>query len=138
MVELSQTVGVRQGDNMAPILFLFPMSVFAETLETEWRQEGIEVCTVQSFVGPSLMSGKGKLKGHPPKKYLSRELNAVEILQCLYVNDGAFIFKSREDMTRGLALLYRHFGRLGLEMHIGRRTTASKTECVFFPPPRLL
>ncbi len=38
-------------------------------------------------------------------------------------------------MTRGLALLYRHFGRLGLEMHIGRGTTASKTECIFFPPP---
>ena len=38
-------------------------------------------------------------------------------------------------MTRGLALLYRHFGQLGLEMHIGRRTAALKTECVFFPPP---
>jgi hypothetical protein len=42
-------------------------------------------------------------------------------------------------MTRGLALLYRHFGRLGLEMHIGcGETTPLKTECVFFPPPRLL
>jgi hypothetical protein len=64
-----------------------------------------------------------------------QELSAVEILQCLHVDDGAFIFKLRTDMTHGLALLYRHFGCLGLEMHIGRRETPSKTECVFFPPP---
>jgi hypothetical protein len=42
VVKLPQTVGVRQGDNMAPVLFLFLMSVFAETLEAEWQQEGIE------------------------------------------------------------------------------------------------
>ncbi len=35
VVELTQSVGVRQGDNMAPVLFLFLMSAFAETLETE-------------------------------------------------------------------------------------------------------
>jgi hypothetical protein len=99
---------------------------------------GIEVCTVQSFIGQSLTSGKGKLRGHLPKEYLSRELSAIEILQCLYVDDGAFIFKSSADMTHGLALLYRHFGHLGLDMHIGRGETPSKTECVFFPPPRLL
>ncbi len=132
---MPQTVGVRQGDNMAPVLFLFLMSAFAETLEAEWKKEQIRVCTVRSFVGPSLLSGKGKLRGHLPKEYLSRALTAVEILQCLYVDDGAFIFNSRADMTKGLALLYRHFARLGLEMHIGRGTTASKTECIFFPPP---
>ena len=30
---MSQTVGVRQGDCMAPVLFLFMMMAFAETLE---------------------------------------------------------------------------------------------------------
>jgi hypothetical protein len=94
VVELPQTVGVRQGDNMAPVLFLFLMSVFAETLEAEWKREQIGVCTVRSFVGSSLTSGKGKLRGHLPKEYLSRNLTAVEILQCLYVDDGTFIFKS--------------------------------------------
>ncbi len=34
VVELPQTVGVQQGDNMAPVLFLFLMAAFAETLET--------------------------------------------------------------------------------------------------------
>ena len=138
VVELAQTVGVRQGDNMAPVLFLFLVSAFAETLEAAWKQEQIGVCTVRSYIGSSLTSGKGKLRGHLPKEYLSRDLTAVDILQCLYVDDGAFIFNSRADMTRGLTLLCSHFGRLGLEMHIGRGTVASKTDCMFFPPPRLL
>ena len=133
VVELPQMIEVHEGDNMAPVLFLFLMSAFAETLEAEWKRAGIGVCTVQSFVGQSLTSGKGKLRGHLPKEYLSRNLTAVKILQCLYVDDGAFIFKSREDMTNGLTLLYHHFGRLGLEMHIGHRATTSKTECTFFP-----
>jgi hypothetical protein len=66
---------------------------------------------------------------------MARMLTAVKILQCLYVNNGAFIFTSRADMMQGLALVYCHFGRLGIEMHIGRGETPSKTECVFFPPP---
>ena len=61
VVGLPQMVGVRQGDNMAPVLFLFLMSAFAETLKAEWKQAGIGVCTVCSFVGQSLTSGKGKL-----------------------------------------------------------------------------
>ncbi len=66
---------------------------------------------------------------------MSRVLTAVDIFQCLYVNDGAFIFLSRANMTRGLASVHKHFGRLGLEMHIGRDAAPSKTECIFFPPP---
>ncbi len=46
VVELPQSVGVQQGDNMAPLLFLFLISAFAETLEAEWKCAGIEVCTV--------------------------------------------------------------------------------------------
>ena len=34
--KISQTVGVRQGDCMASVLFLFMVMAFAETLEKEW------------------------------------------------------------------------------------------------------
>jgi hypothetical protein len=37
MEEFHQEVGIRQGDNMAPVLFLFLMTAFAETLEMEWQ-----------------------------------------------------------------------------------------------------
>ena len=93
------TVGVRQGDNMAPVLFLFLMSAFAETLEAEWRAEGIDVCTVRSITGAELAADRGKIRGHLPKEYLSNKLTAIKILQCLYVDDGAIIFSSRASMT---------------------------------------
>ena len=33
--EIPQTIGVRQGDNLSPVLFLFLMSTFAEALEID-------------------------------------------------------------------------------------------------------
>ena len=39
--EIEQTVGVRQGDNLSPVLFLFMMSAFAEALENEWEAKGV-------------------------------------------------------------------------------------------------
>jgi hypothetical protein len=68
---------------MAPLLFLFLMSVFAKTLETEWKNAGIGVYMVQSGIGENLLAGEAKLRGHLPKDYLSQELIAVEILQTL-------------------------------------------------------
>jgi hypothetical protein len=70
------------------------MSAFAETLETEWENAGIGVCTVRLVDGQKLASGEDKPCRHLPEEYLSRELPAVKILQCLYVDNGAFIFAS--------------------------------------------
>ena len=109
---------------MAPVLFLFLMSAFAETLEVAWKEAGIDVCTVRSVTGTRLTAGN-----------LARDLTAVKIFQCLYVDDGAFISSSRDNLIQGIDLIHHHFARLDLEMHIGRGTTPSKMECVFFPPP---
>ncbi len=118
------------------VLFLFLMSASAETLESEWKNANIGVCTVRSVVGSKLAADEGRICGHLPKEYLSPHLTTVEIFQCLYVDDDAFIFSSREDMARGRTFIHKHFARFGLEMHIGHEGTPSKTECVFFPPPR--
>jgi hypothetical protein len=60
----------------------------------------------------------------------------------LYVDDGAFPFATREEMTQGVTVIFDHFARFGLEMHLGYekdgKIQPSKTECVFFPPPRTL
>jgi len=40
---------------------------------------------------------------------------AYSILQCLYVDDGAFPFRTRDDLQRGIELIYHHFVRFGLE-----------------------
>lgn len=34
--EIPQSTGLRQGDNLSPVFFLFPISAPAEALETEW------------------------------------------------------------------------------------------------------
>ena len=54
--EIAQSVGVRQGDNMAPELFLFLMPAAAETLELEWKRAGIEVLTTAHTPDNSLAS----------------------------------------------------------------------------------
>ncbi len=71
VVEISQLVGVRQGDNMAPVLFLFLMSAFAKTLENEWKNAHIKVCTVRSVIGLKLAAGEGQIRSHLPKEYMS-------------------------------------------------------------------
>ena len=41
MEEIMQMVGVRQGDNMAPILFLFLVAAVAQILEQEWEKNDV-------------------------------------------------------------------------------------------------
>ena len=62
----------------------------------------------------------GKICSHTPTMYMSKKLTAYEILQCLYVDDGAFPFGLRDDLKSGMNLIFHHFGRFGLEMHIGQ------------------
>jgi hypothetical protein len=68
--------------------------------------------------------------------FRSKKLARYGILQCLYVDDGAFPFGTREDLQRGMELIYHHFARFRMEMHFGRGNSESKTECVFFPQPQ--
>ena len=53
----------------------------------------------------------------------------------LYVDDEAFIFATREQLKTGMNLIYYQFKKFRLEMHTGRGSKASKTDCVFSPPP---
>ena len=62
---MSQIVGVRQGDCMAPLLFLFMVMAFAETLEKEWTKSGLSMITLQQR--SHLPQDTGKLTGHKVK-----------------------------------------------------------------------
>jgi hypothetical protein len=117
---------------MAPVLFLFLMIAFAKTLEIVWREKEIPILSIILASDDNLINGK--ICSHTPAMFTSKTLTAYEILQCLYVDDGAFLFGTRDDLMKGMELIYHHFSRFGIEMHIGRGTSQSKTECVFFPP----
>ena len=135
ITEIMQSVGVQQGDNMAPVLFLFLMSAAAETLKPAWRQAGIKVLTVAHTPDDEIDNGCD-VRGHTPRMYTSRKLTAYEIYQLLYVDDGAFPFPTRDALIKGLSLVHSHLARFGLEVHIGKDGAPSKTEYVFFPPPQ--
>ncbi len=94
--EIPQTVGVRQGDNMAPILFLFLMTAFAKTLELEWRKLDIPILSVMTAADMHI--AEGKICSHTPAMFKSKKLTAYEILQCLYADDAAFPFGTRKDL----------------------------------------
>jgi hypothetical protein len=52
----------------------------------------------------------------------------------LYVDDGSFIFETKEDMQKGASILYHHMKRFGLLMHIGKDGSKSKMEALYIPP----
>ena len=117
IAEIPQTVGVRQGDNMAPVLFLFLMTAVAENLELVWRDQDIPILSMMTAAVEHF--AEGKICSHMPAMFRSKKLTTYEILQCLYVDDGTFPFGTREDLQRGMELIYRHFTQFELEMHIG-------------------
>ena len=62
---MSQNVGVRQGDCMSPVLFLFMVMAFSETLEKEWTKVGLSMIKLQqSSHSPH---DTGKLTGYKVK-----------------------------------------------------------------------
>ncbi len=79
IVKIPQSVGVRQGDNMAPVLFLFLMTAFAETLEIVWRQQEIPIVSVMTAKGDNMINGK--ICSHTPTMFKSTKLTAYKILQ---------------------------------------------------------
>jgi hypothetical protein len=133
IVEILQSVGMQKGDNMAPVLFLFLMIEFAEPLKIVWREQEIPILSIMMASNDNLINGK--IRSHTPAMFTSKKLTAYKILQSLYVDDSVFLFGMREDLKKGMELVYYHFGSFGLEMHIGQGMSQSKTECVFFPPP---
>jgi hypothetical protein len=67
VTEISQSAGVCQGENMAPVLFLFLMTAFAETLKIVWKQQDIPVLSVMTAAGDDLIDGK--ICSHTPAMF---------------------------------------------------------------------
>ena len=128
-------VGVKQGDNLAPVLFLFVMQAAMETLDNVWRDHNIITPSFSWQPEAEDEPNVGTLVRQNPKSSGS----LFDFWRSLYADDGAFVYTSREDMIRGTSLLHAHFKRFGMLMHTGTHATAtqsgskSKTEAMFFP-----
>ena len=65
--KMSQTVGVRQGDCMEPVMFLFMVMAFAETLEREWIKADLKMINLRQHTHSP--RDVGKLTGHKKNNF---------------------------------------------------------------------
>ena len=124
-------VGVKQGDIVVPVQFLFFVMAFAKTLERDWTLNGL----TKAKFSPNTNSpfSDGQLISHT---MLSFDHGALFELFCIiYVYYRAFVFESIQQLEIGIPLILWHFGQFGLKMHIGKKNKNSRTECVFLPSP---
>lgn len=126
--KIPYTIGVQQGDNMAPVLFLFVMQAFAETLEKNWKEWGL---TAPEY---KYMNRGTNFQGRFFNQATTAQGTVFDLFYLLFVDDGAFLFENKEQLAKGAELLYKHFRKFGLQMHVGRFNETSKTEVMFFPP----
>jgi len=154
-IEISQSVGVRQGDNMAPVLFLFLMAAVSDLIDQAWEREGIEKV---EFMRPSNEDfPTGQIHRHNMKKnkvtgeiIVNDQHVSFHVNTTIYVDDAAVPFTSRKQLMKGLPIVQSIFSKLGMEVHVGKEeevtdentgesktvlTKKSKTEVVWFPAP---
>ena len=122
-VEVKNRIGVRQGACEGPVLFLFIMAAAMETME--WPVPKPTFCTSRA---------NHVLHGERPDR--KRDAYRFEFFASLFADDCAVLFDTHDDMRVGMDYMYKHFLKFGLKIHLGRGTTASKTEAMFFPKPR--
>ena len=100
--DISQTAGIRQVGNLSPVVFLFLVSAFAKSLETEWKSTALATVKFSRAAQNNIAHEKGQLLGHTLNSIGIKEGIISKLFQLLYVYDGAFLFESQDDMIRGI------------------------------------
>jgi hypothetical protein len=124
-VEVPNTAGVKQGDNMAPVLFIFVMQACLETLSDSWPAGKLEFRTNTRTTG----ARGGKVSG---TDWTNKGEFSFEIWCSLYADDAGVMHSSRADLVAGAKAIDAHLKLFGLLMHVGRGGKRSKTEAVLF------
>ena len=123
--DVASNIGVRQGSNSGPVLFLFIMQAAMETMT--WPVAEPQFCTAKEGEPARL---------HGERSTRKRGARCFQLPPSLFADDCAVVFENRNDMEVGMTYMIKHLSRFGLMVHVGRGTTSSKTECMFFPRPR--
>jgi hypothetical protein len=119
--------GVHQGDNMSPVLFLFVIQAFLDTLKIETQP--IEFAYFPENKNGNTHTCKSRLLGQNAKA----KGKSFSLQSPFYVDDSAFILNNHFELERTAATLYKHFSRFGLCMHVGSNLEKSKSVAMLFP-----
>jgi hypothetical protein len=122
--EVDNTTGVHQGDNMSPILFLFVIQAFLDTLKLKTQ-------TIKFAYFPKNKNGRAETaKGN---QNTTAKGVAFELQSSFYVDDSFCVFQNRDELHEAVGILNNHFSKFRLKMHLGSDDSKSKSEAIFFP-----
>jgi len=76
----------------------------------------------------------GKTNGERTSRV--RDACSFELWTSHFTGDCVLLFQSRDERIRGSSHIFAHLRKFRLCMHVGRGDAASKTEAMYFPPPR--
>ena len=120
------TSGVQQGDNLAPVLFLFAIQATIDTMHRSWSAKKLSESELEYF--PNESNGFLNKRSQKTGTRLSHK-------DTFYADDAAFIFLSKDDLIEGTIFVQKSFTRFGLNVHLGHRSNnlKSKTKAMYFP-----
>ena len=88
--EILQSVRVRHVDNMAPVLFVFLMTAFAESLDKEYDRNNIKEIDLHRASDEDFANGNAILISHKPKQYSSTGKNQSMLVRAYILGSHAF------------------------------------------------
>lgn len=113
------TIGVKQGDPLSPVLFLFYIQACLETLSLP---DSITKLAFQT-------KADGRMSG---RNHRNRGSEFTFDKSC-FADDCALLFDSRKDTEVGMPIIHSHFMKFGLRIHVGSNSKKSKTEFMYVP-----
>lgn len=150
VVEFLTTTGVKQGDNLAPVLFIIYMQAALESAPKKlhgitfryWDDPIKEaskkakkhnaVCRGKTPCFCSKCGWRGDGLAWSAKSTRKTGFKEATIDMSLYADDAAIIASNRSEAKEDTITTDRALTSFGLDMHRGRNGKKSKTECVYF------
>ena len=117
--------GVRQGDNLAPILFILVIQLVVESLAIEFRKHNINLPSMRVSSSEECIIRKHK-------NAQVKKIDHLALLILLCIDNRALPFYSRNDITIGIQLCINVMSKFELITHTSMREKESKNKTMLF------